>query len=76
MGKKLKKCESKNISSARLNEESFEYVNRVRNSLGMPEIDYVKRNCLRCNKEFKAKTKIGNFMCERCRPYTGSNTFD
>lgn len=73
---KKKQNDSRNISSERLNEESFEYVNRVRDSLGMPQIDYVLRKCLRCSKEFKAKTKIGNFMCDRCKHYRSDTSLD
>lgn len=44
----------------------LEKVNRMRRDLGMSELVYQARKCVKCCKEFKGIKGI-EFMCERCR---------
>ena len=48
--------------------------NKARLSLGLPEIKPLKRNCLRCLKEFLSYGRF-NRMCASCSDYACNNQF-
>lgn len=46
--------------------EQLEQINEVRHSMGMPEINYKERTCLRCDESF-ISAGIHNRLCDVCR---------
>lgn len=49
-----------------MTEYQVEEIDKFREHVGLPELVCVKRNCLRCDREFSSFGR-GNRMCDSCR---------
>lgn len=49
-----------------MTEIQIEQIDKFREHIGLPELVCVKRNCLKCDREFNSFGR-GNRMCDGCR---------
>lgn len=42
-------------------------IQKMRVELGMPVLEVIERNCLRCNKKFETFRSSANFSCRVCK---------